>query len=144
MKAVPVLSHPPIPSSKSKLQATIKKKKKEERKKKEFIPQNTLWLHSVLSQLYSFVLNYFYRSMCQWTLKDICNEILYRCIQLDKFHCWNRDCCCMDSVQDKITAYYKYLWLVIIYSQRARLARAITSLGFLIKWRPESVTLVDH
>ena len=28
MKAVPVISHPPIPSSKSKLQATIGKKKK--------------------------------------------------------------------------------------------------------------------
>ena len=55
--------------------------------------------------------------MRQWTPKDICNEILYQCIQLDKFHCWNRDCRCMDSVQDKMTAYYKYLRLVIIYSQ---------------------------
>ena len=113
MKAVPVISHPPIPSSKSKLQATIEKKKNTE----FFIPQNTLWLHLVLSLIYRFVLNYFYCSMRQWTLKDICNEILYRCIQHDKFHCWNKDCCCMDSVQDKRTAYYKCLWLVIIYSK---------------------------
>ena len=50
-KAVPVLSHPPIPSSKSKLQATLKTKKG--KKTEIFIPQNTLWLHSVVGPLYS-------------------------------------------------------------------------------------------
>ena len=98
MKALPVISHPPIPSSKSKLQATLKTKKGKEKKKRNCHPQNILWLHSVLSPLYSFVFNYLYRSMHQWTLKDIYNEILYQCIQLDKCHCWNRDYCCMDSV----------------------------------------------
>ena len=38
MKAVPVLSHPPIPSSKSKLQATIKKKKRRRKKEKRIYP----------------------------------------------------------------------------------------------------------
>ena len=43
----------------------------------------------------------------------------------------------MDSDQDKMTAYYKYVWLVITinvsyYSQRNSLAEVITSSGFLI------------
>ena len=118
MKALPVISHSPIPSSKSKLQATLKTKKEKEKKPRNCHPQNILWLHSELSPLYSFVFNYHYRSMHQWFLKDIYNEIRYQCIQLDKCHCWNRDCCCMDSDQEKITAYYKYPCLVITYSQR--------------------------
>ena len=118
MKALPVISHSPIPSSKSKLQATSKTKKEKEKKPRNCHPQNILWLHSELSPLYSFVFNYHYRSMHQWTLKDIYNEILYQCIQLDKCHCWNRDYCCMDSDQEKITYYYLYPWLVLTYSQR--------------------------
>ena len=35
MKALPVISHPPIPSSKSKLQATFKTKKGKEKKKQK-------------------------------------------------------------------------------------------------------------
>ena len=49
MKALPVISHPPIPSSKSKLQATLKTKKGKEKKNEIVIPQNILWLHSVHS-----------------------------------------------------------------------------------------------
>ena len=68
--------------------------------------------------LYSFAFNYLYRSVRQWTLKDIYNEILYQCIQLDMCHCWNKDCYYKDSVQDKMTAYYKYPWLGITHPQR--------------------------
>ena len=50
----------------------------------------------------------------------------------------------MDSYQDKMTAYYKYVWLVINYSQRNSLAGVITSSGFLINCKLESVKLVDH
>ena len=49
----------------------------------------------------------------------------------------------MDSYQDKMTAYYNYVWLVINYSQRNSLAGVITS-GFLINCKLESVKLVDH
>ena len=104
----------------------------------------TLWFSWVLSSRYSFIFNYLSCSIHQWILKDIYNEILYQCIQLDMCLCWNRDCCCMDSNQDKMTAYYKYVWLVINYSQRNNLAGVITSSGFLINWKLESVKLVDH
>ena len=97
-KAVPVLSHPPIPSSKSKLQATLKTKKG--KKTDIFIPQNMVTFR--IGSTLQFVLNYFYCSMHQWTLKDICNEILYRCIQLDKCHRCNRDCCRKDPVRKKM------------------------------------------
>ena len=50
MKAVPVISHPPIPSSKSKLQAG------EKEKEEIFIPQNTLRLSfDIINSLYSSV-----------------------------------------------------------------------------------------
>ena len=76
------------------------------RKKKEemFISRNTLWLSfDVVNSLLQFCM-YLYCSMRQWTLKDIYNEILYRCIQLDKCHCCNRNCCCRDSVRNKINS----------------------------------------
>ena len=92
MKAVPVISHPPIPSSKSKLQAG------EKEKEEIFIPQNTLRLSfDIINSPWQFCI-YLYCSVLQWTLKDICSETLYQCIQLDTFHCLNMDCCCRDSV----------------------------------------------
>ena len=110
MKAVPVISHPSIPSSKSRLQAS------EKEKKANVYMLNTIWLSFDIKSS---------SSMRQWTLKNIYNEILYQCIQLDKCHCWNRDYCCMDSDQEKMTAYYKYPWLVTTYSQRNT---------FLLEW----------
>ena len=92
MKAVPVISHPPIPSSKSKLQAG------EKEKEEIFIPQNTLRLSfDIINSPWQFCI-YLYCSVLQWTLKDICSETLYQCIQLDTCHCLNMDCCCRDSV----------------------------------------------
>ena len=70
------------------------------RKKKEeiFIPQNTLWLSfDIINSPLQFCI-YLYCSVRQWTLKDICSETLYQCIQLDTCHCLNMDCCCRDSV----------------------------------------------
>ena len=96
MKAVPLLSHPPIPSSKSKLQASGKKKQK------MFIPRNTLWLSfDIINSTLQFY-NHLFCSMCQWNPMDTCNEILYQCIQLDKYCCCNRDCCCKYSVGHKM------------------------------------------
>ena len=56
MKALPVISHPPIPSSKSKLQATLKTKKGKEKKNEIVIPRISYgyiqyWVH--FSVLYS-------------------------------------------------------------------------------------------
>ena len=51
MKAVPVLSHPPIPSSKSKLQATIKKKKKRKKEKKFYPPEYPMVTFGIESTL---------------------------------------------------------------------------------------------
>ena len=72
------------------------------RKKEEemFIPLNALWLSFDIINFTSQLCAYLYCSMRQWTLKDICNEILYLCIQLDKCHCCNRDCYRRDSVKD--------------------------------------------
>ena len=70
------------------------------RKKKEeiFIPQNTPWLSfDIINSPLQFCI-YLYCSFLQWTLKDICSETLYQCIQLDTCHCLNMDCCCRDSV----------------------------------------------
>ena len=86
MKAVPVISHPSIPSSKSRLQAS------EKEKKANVYMLNTIWLSFDIKSS---------SSMRQWTLKNIYNEILYQCIQLDKCHCWNREFCCMYSDQEK-------------------------------------------
>ena len=95
MKAVPVLSHPPIPSSKSRLQAS------EKEKKENVYMLNTIWLSFDIKNSTSQLCTYISCSMRQWTLKNIYNEILYQCIQLDKCHCWNREFCCMDSDQEK-------------------------------------------
>ena len=100
MKAVPVISHPPIPSSKSKLQATLKTKKR--KKNGNFYPSEYPMVTFRIGSTLQFVLNYFYCSMHQWTLKDICNEIFYRCIQLDKCHRCNKDCCRKDPVRKKM------------------------------------------
>ena len=52
MKALPVISHPPIPSSKSKLQATLKTKKgKEKKKKKLSSPEYPMVTFSIESTL---------------------------------------------------------------------------------------------
>ena len=100
MKAVPVISHPPIPSSKSRLQAS----EKEKRGSVYPAEYSTTIIRCRKSRFRKFVFNYFYCSMRRWTLKDIYNEILYRCIQLDKCHCYNRNCCCRDSVRNKINS----------------------------------------
>ena len=93
MKALPVFSHPPFPSSKSKLRATLKKKRR------NF--NTSSWIlfdyHSVWIPLYSFVFDYLSCSIQQWILKDIYIEIFYQCIQLDMCRCWNMDCCCRES-----------------------------------------------
>ena len=62
MKALPVISHPPIPSSKSKLQATLKTKKGKEKKMKLSSPEYPM---VTFGPLYSFAFNYLYRSMRQ-------------------------------------------------------------------------------
>ena len=95
MKAVPVISHPSIPSSKSRLQAS------EKEKKANVYMLNTIWLSFDIKSSTSQLCTYISCSMRQWTLKNIYNEILYQCIQLDKCHCWNREFCCMDSDQEK-------------------------------------------
>ena len=95
MKAVPVISHPSIPSSKSRLQAS------EKEKKANVYMLNTIWFSFDIKSSTSQLCTYISCSMRQWTLKNIYNEILYQCIQLDKCHCWNREFCCMYSDQEK-------------------------------------------
>ena len=94
MKAVPVISHHRfhLQSQDCKL---VRKKEEE-----MFIPLNALWLSFDIINSTSQLCAYLYCSMRQWTLKDICNEILYLCIQLDKCHCCNGDCYRRDSVKD--------------------------------------------
>ena len=82
----------------------IKNKKRKRKKKWNCHPPEYPMV--TFGPLYSFAFNYLYRSMRQWTLKDIYNEIHYQCIQLDMCLCWNRDCCRMDSDQDKMNSYY--------------------------------------
>ena len=67
MKAVPVISHPPIPSSKSRLQAS----EKEKRGSVSPAEYSTTIIRCRKSRFRKFVFNYFYCSMRRWTLKDI-------------------------------------------------------------------------
>ena len=116
MKALPVISHPPIPSSKSKLQATLKTKKGKEKKNEIVIPQNILWLHSVHSTVLHSITFIAVCASEPWrtfTTKSFISvsSLTSAIVETGNSAAWI-------LIKKKMTAYYKYPWLVITYSQR--------------------------
>ena len=112
MKAVPVISHPSIPSSKSRLQAS------EKEKKQMFICWILYDYHSILKvPLHSSVLTFL--AVCAsepwrtFTTKSFISvsSLTSAIVETGNSAAWI-------LIKKKMTAYYKYPWLVITYSQR--------------------------
>ena len=112
IKAVPVISHPSIPSSKSRLQAS------EKEKKQMFICWILYDYHSILKvPLHSSVLTFL--AVCAsepwrtFTTKSFISvsSLTSAIVETGNSAAWI-------LIKKKMTAYYKYPWLVITYSQR--------------------------
>ena len=112
MKAVPVISHPSIPSSKSRLQAS------EKEKKQMFICWILYDYHSILKvPLHSSVLTFL--AVCAsepWRTFTTKSFISVSSLTSAIVETGNSAACIL--IKKKMTACYKYPWLVITFSQR--------------------------